>query len=183
MFGKHFLRHVIGVCEIVFPAFLQSPWFVSSSLAFHSLWINCNFDTHASWLHKTVCVISPDYLLGTWHSSSDLKSNDSLFTAASLYVLEIIFRFPAPNSTIVGGMPGIGLNACGGRSDRPVYVLVSLPQKNRVCEASNCSVVSEVTSTLTSVHRTDSAIMSLVSYSISSGLLTRWDLTLRDLIK
>jgi hypothetical protein len=93
--------------------------------------------------------------------------------AASLYVLEIIFRFPEPNSTIVGGMPGIGRNAYGGHSDRPVYVLVSLPQKNRVCEASNCSVVSEVASTLTSMHRTDSAIMSLVSYSISSGLLTR----------
>jgi hypothetical protein len=83
------------------------------------------------------------------------------------------FLFPAPNCTIVGGMPGIGLNAYGGRSNCPVNVLVSLPQKNWDSEASNSSVVSEVTSTLTSVHRSDSVIMVLMSYSISSGLLTR----------
>jgi hypothetical protein len=70
-------------------------------------------------------------------------------------------------------MPGIGLNAYGGRSDRHVNVLVPLPQKNWVCEASNCSVVYETTSTLTSMHRSDSVIMTLMSYSISSGLLTR----------
>ena len=70
-------------------------------------------------------------------------------------------------------MPGIGHNAYGGHSDRPVNVLVSLPQKNRDHEASNCCVVSEVTFTLTSVHRTDSIIIVLMSYSISSGLLTR----------
>jgi len=56
-----------------------------------------------------------------------------------------------------------------------VHVLVSLPQENGVCKVSPSHLLSRNVNVSQSVHRTNSAIMTLMAYSINSGLLTRWD--------
>ncbi|KAH9976998.1 hypothetical protein BJV74DRAFT_902229 [Russula compacta] len=61
----------------------------------------------------------------------------------------------------------------GGCSDCRVDVLVSLPLQDRVGEASSCLVISTAELSLPSVYRTDSIIVTLMVYSISTGLLTR----------
>ena len=61
----------------------------------------------------------------------------------------------------------------GGHSNCLVDVLVSLSQKNRLRKASSCLVISAAGLGLTFVYRTDSVIMTLMSYSVNTGLLTR----------
>jgi hypothetical protein len=57
-----------------------------------------------------------------------------------------LFFFTAPDCTAVGVMRGIGRSRCGGRSNRPVNLLVSLSQKNRDRKACYFFVISEETS-------------------------------------
>jgi len=74
---------------------------------------------------------------------------------------------------VVGDMHRDERGRIGGHSDCPVDVLVSLSQKNRLRKASPCLVISAAGLGLTCVYRTDSMLMTLMSYSINSGLLTR----------
>jgi hypothetical protein len=85
----------------------------------------------------------------------------------------ITFLFTAPYCTVVGDMLGIGLGCFGRHFNRPVNVLVTLLQKDRVREASVFLFFFFVRYTLIPVHRTDSSAMTLMSYTISTGLLTR----------
>jgi hypothetical protein len=80
--------------------------------------------------------------------------------------------FTPPDYSIVVGMHGFGLSLFNGSSDRRVNVLDSLLQKNRVLEESLCFVISRVNITLTPMHRTDSTLMTLISYCISTGVLS-----------
>ena len=71
----------------------------------------------------------------------------------------------------------IGKWCFGGCANRFLYVLVSLSQKDWVCKAwVHFLPRLHPKINLNFVFRTDSMIMTLMSYSINSGLLTWWDL-------
>ena len=81
---------------------------------------------------------------------------------------------------VVGDMHRDERGRIGGHSNCLVDVLVSLSQKNRLRKASSCLVISAAGLGLTFVYRTDSVIMTLMSYSVNTGLLTRWEFILDD---
>ena len=89
----------------------------------------------------------------------------------------LLFFTPANSPLwVVGDMRRNGLDRSGRHSDCPRNVLVPPSQKDGLLKASRFCfflVVSAVELGLTSMHRTDSVIMTLMSYSINSGLLTR----------
>jgi len=89
----------------------------------------------------------------------------------------LLFFTPADSPLwVVGDMRRNGLDRSGRHSNCPRDVLVPLSQKDRLLKASRFCfflVVSAAELGLTSMHRTDSMIMTMMSYSINSGLLTR----------
>lgn len=74
---------------------------------------------------------------------------------------------------IVGDMRRVGISHFGGYPDCSIDVLVSLPQEDRVFEASPCLLAFAAEPGLISVYRTDSMITTLMIYSINTGLFTR----------
>ncbi|KAN0141826.1 hypothetical protein V8E53_000288 [Lactarius tabidus] len=78
-------------------------------------------------------------------------------------------EFTEPSLLELGFVHGNGRRRCGRLVDRCVDVLVSLPQEDRLREASH---LIEIYAVLTFIHRTDSIITTLMAYSVNSGLLT-----------
>ena len=84
-----------------------------------------------------------------------------------------LFSFITTDGPIVVDMYRIGWLLSCGYSGYLVDVLVSLPQENRVCKASYPLIAFAVELSLIFMDRTDSIIMTLMIYCISTGLLTR----------
>ena len=74
---------------------------------------------------------------------------------------------------IVDDMRRNGRHHNSGSSDCTVNVLVSLSQENWVCKVIQNSISCAEGLGLTTMHRTDSMIISLMIYVFSSGILTR----------
>ena len=74
----------------------------------------------------------------------------------------------------------IGVRCCGRHLDCFLYVLVSLSQEDWVRQARAYFFLFPPQIWLSFLRRTDSTIMTLISYSISSGVVTWWDLKLRQ---
>jgi hypothetical protein len=85
---------------------------------------------------------------------------------------------PLPHPLTLDGWAGgnlhwTGNRYCGGHLNRFFYVLVPVSQEDWVRKASSFFHPFTPQIWLNFVHRTDSVIMTLMSYSINSGLLTR----------
>lgn len=74
---------------------------------------------------------------------------------------------------IVVDMYGIGGLLISGYSGCHANVPVSLPQEDGVCKASYRLTALTVEPSLTFMHRTNSIVMTLMVYSVITGLLTR----------
>ncbi len=95
-----------------------------------------------------------------------------------LYLLDRKLRpSPLPHPLTLDGLAAGDLHwirgrGCGGHFNRILHVLVSLPQEDWVRKASSFFPFTPQI-WLSFVHRTDSMIMTLMTYSINTGLLTR----------
>ena len=84
-----------------------------------------------------------------------------------------LIYFMTTDSPIVAGMGGDGQLLSFGYSDCWVDVLVSLPQENWVFKASYYLVAFSKELGLTSMHRTNTMIATLMLYVVGSGMMTR----------
>ena len=130
---------------------------------------------YVSVLSQRVCMICLDFFLfhlnlapQTRHELKWFSRNSSLTVC-----LPGLISFMTTDDLKVVDKRKIGWFCLGRYSSCPVDVLVSLSQENWVCAVSYCLIASAAELTSASMHSTNSIIMTLMIFSISSGLLTR----------